>query len=221
MRLQSAIFDMDGTLLDSMGMWRGLGGRLARSHGAEPPPELDLRVAALGLWEGTAYCKEVCGLPGTVEELVAEVWDQIEHFYRHEVRPKPGVVEFLSLLKMEGVWMYVATATDRPLAEAALRCAGIEDYFRGMITSREAGQSKREGPEIYERALRRLRSNKKDTVVFEDAIHAIRTAKAAGFRVAAVYDPSEPEQEEVRRLSDYYIESFLEMFQADGGGRPL
>lgn len=218
MRLQSAIFDMDGTLLDSMGMWRGLGGKLARSRGVEPPPDLDLRVAALGLWEGTAYCKEVCGLPGTVEELVKQVWGQIESFYRHEVKPKPGVVEFLSLLKMEGVWMYVATATDRPLAEAALRCAGIEGYFRGMITSQEAGQSKREGPEIYERALRRLRSNKKDTVIFEDAIHAVRTAKAAGFRVAAVYDPSEPAQEEMRALSDYYIESFSEMFRTDRGG---
>ena len=111
--------------------------------------------------------------------------------------------------------MYVATATDRPLAEAALRCAGIEGYFRGMITSQEAGQSKREGPEIYERALRRLRSNKKDTVIFEDAIHAVRTAKAAGFRVAAVYDPSEPAQEEMKALSDYYIESFREMFRTD------
>lgn len=215
MRLQSAIFDMDGTLLDSMGMWRSLGGTLARSHGAEPPPDLDLRVASLGLWEGTAYCKEVCGLPGTVEELVRQVWGQIEHFYQHDVRPKPGVTEFLSLLKMEGVWMYVATATDRPLAEKALRCAGIEHYFRGMITSQEAGQSKREGPEIYERAMRRLQSNKKDTVIFEDAIHAVRTAKAAGFRVAAVYDPSEPDQEEMRALSDYYIESFQEMFQVN------
>lgn len=108
--------------------------------------------------------------------------------------------------------MYVATATDRPLAEAALKTVGIDGFFRGMITSQEAGQSKREGPEIYERALRRLRSNKKDTVVFEDALHALRTAKAAGFRTAAVYDASEPDQEEMRRLSDYYIRSYKEMF---------
>ena len=111
--------------------------------------------------------------------------------------------------------MYVATATDRPLAEAALKTTGIDGFFRGMITSREAGQTKREGPEIYERALRRLRSNKKDTVVFEDALHALRTAKAAGFRTAAVYDESEPEQEELRRLADYYIESFEEMTLAE------
>lgn len=213
MRLQSAIFDMDGTLLDSMGMWRTLGSVLAKNHGAEAPADLDRQVASLGLWEGTAYCKEVCGLPGTVDELVSEVWGQIEDFYQNHVEPKPGVVKFLSLLKMEGVWMYVATATDRPLVEAALRHAGIDGYFRGIITSREAGQTKREGAEIYERAMRRLRSNKKDTVVFEDALHAVQTAKAAGFRVAAVYDPSEPEQEELRRLADYYITSYEEMFE--------
>jgi len=206
---------MDGTLLDSMGMWRTLGSVLARNHGKEAPADLDRQVASLGLWEGTAYCKEVCGLPGTVEELVNEIWGQIEDFYRNHVEPKPGVVKFLSLLKMEGVWMYVATATDRPLAEAALRRAGIDGYFRGVITSSEAGQTKREGPEIYERAMRRLQSNKKDTVIFEDALHALRTAKAAGFRTAAVYDPSEPDQAEMRRLADYYIESFEEMFETE------
>lgn len=211
MRLQSAIFDMDGTLLDSMGMWRTLGAALARNHGAVPPPDLNQRVASLGLWEGTAYCKEVCCLPGTVDELVQEIWGTIEHFYRHDVRPKPGLVRFLDILKMQGVWMYVATATDRPLVEAALKTAGIEGYFRGIVTSREAGQTKREGPEVYERALRRLRSTKKDTIVFEDALHALRTAHEAGFRTAAVYDPSEPDQEEMRRLADYYIESFEEM----------
>jgi HAD superfamily hydrolase (TIGR01509 family) len=202
---------MDGTLVDSMGMWRTLGSVLAENHGAVPPPGLDRQVASLGLWEGTAYCKELFGLSEPVGELVQEIWGRIEHFYRHEVRPKPGVIRFLSILKMEGVWMYVATATDRPLAEAALKTAGLEGFFRGIITSREAGQEKREGPEIYERALRRLRSTKKDTVVFEDALHALRTARAAGFRTAAVYDESEPEQEEMRRLAEYYIRSYEEL----------
>lgn len=135
-------------------------------------------------------------------------------FYQHEVQAKPGVDKFLSLLKMEGVWMYVATATDRPLAEAALRHAGIDHYFRGLITVAEVGVGKKESAEIYERAMRRLQSNKKDTVVFEDAFHAIQTAKAAGFRVAAVYDASEEaHQEEIRGLADYYIRSFEEMFE--------
>ena len=215
MRLQSAIFDMDGTLVDSMPMWRSRAGALVRSHGLVPPPDLDKRVSALSVLEGAALCKELCGLPGTPEELAEEVWWQIERFYRQEVRPKPGLIPFLSILKMEGVWMYVATATGRPLAEAALKTAGIDGFFRGIVTTREAGREKREGPEVYERALRRLRSSKKDTVVFEDALHALRTAKEAGFRTAAVYDASEPDQEEMRRLAEYYIGSYEEMTRAE------
>jgi len=215
MRLQSAIFDMDGTLIDSMPMWRSLASALVKSHGAVPPPELDRLVSSMGLREGTAYCKKVCGLPGTVDELVAEIECRICDFYQNKAQPKPGLVKFLSLLKMEGVWMYVATATDRPLAEAGLRHAGIDGYFRGLVTCREAGQGKRDGPEVYERALRRLRSNKKDTVVFEDALYALRTAREAGFRTAAVRDPSEPEQEEMQRLAEYYITSYEEMFKTE------
>ena len=117
-------------------------------------------------------------------------------------------------MKMEGVWMYVATNTDRHLAEAALKHAGIDGYFRGLLTCTDVGVGKNDSPEIYERAMCRLRGSKKDTVIFEDALHAIRTAKAAGFRVCAVYDPAaEAEQEEIKALSDYYIRSFEEMFE--------
>ena len=197
MRLQSAIFDMDGTLLDSMPIWRDLGTSVLRGLGIEPEPETDEMLKTLSLRHGIAYCKEHYHLPQTEEELIGRVVDR-----------------FLSLLKMEGVWMYVATATDRPLAEAALRHAGIDHYFRGLITVAEVGVGKKESAEIYERAMRRLQSNKKDTVVFEDAFHAIQTAKAAGFRVAAVYDASEEaHQEEIRGLADYYIRSFEEMFE--------
>ena len=183
MRLQSAIFDMDGTLLDSMPIWRDLGTSVLRGLGIEPEPETDEMLKTLSLRHGIAYCKEHYHLPQTEEELIGRVVDRVADFYQHEVQAKPGVDKFLSLLKMEGVWMYVATATDRPLAEAALRHAGIDHYFRGLITVAEVGVGKKESAEIYERAMRRLQSNKKDTVVFEDAFHAIQTAKAAGFQI--------------------------------------
>ena len=214
MRLQSAIFDMDGTLLDSMPIWKGLGASMLRQLGIEPAPELEEKLKTLSLRDGVAYCKDYYQLPQTVDQLVGMVFDKIHDFYCEKVQPKPGVEKFLSLLKMEGVWMYVATATDRPLAEAALRHAGIDHYFRGLITVAEVGVGKRDSAEIYERAMRRLQSNKKDTVVFEDAFHAIRTAKAAGFRVAAVYDASEEaNQPAIREIADYYIRSFEEMFE--------
>lgn len=214
MRLQSAIFDMDGTLLDSMGMWKDLGFHLLERHGIAPRPDLAEQLKPTGLRDGVAYCKEAYGLPGTVDELIAECRERVEQFYRNEVRAKPGAEKFLSILKMEGVWMYIATATDRPLVEIALKHAGLDGFFRGIVTSKEAGQHKKDGPEVYERALRRLQSNKKDTVIFEDAVHAVRTAKAAGFRVAAIYDPSaEDDQEEIRSLADYYYRSFEELIE--------
>ena len=213
MRLQSAIFDMDGTLLDSMPMWQELGVSLLGRFGVEADAELQERLKPMTLRQGAAYCRETYHLEPTVEELVALLEQRVDHFYHNEVQAKPGVARFLSLLKMEGVWMYVATATDRHLAEAALRHAGIDGYFRGLVTSAEVGSGK-DNPEIFERAMRRLHSNKKDTVVFEDSLHAIRTAKAAGFRVAGVYDASsEAQQEEIRSLADYYIRSFDEMFE--------
>lgn len=214
MRLQSAIFDMDGTLLDSMHIWTGLGPDMLRSMGIQPAPDLADRLMVMTLREGAQLCREEYGLSLSVDEIIRRIEDQVRDFYENRVQPKPGVQKFLSLLKMEGVWMYVATNTDRHLAEAALRHAGIDGYFRGLLTCAEVGAGKNSSPEIYERAMRRLRSTKKDTVIFEDAVHAVRTAKKAGFRVCGVYDPSaEADQAEIQALSDYYIRSFEEMFE--------
>ena len=216
MRLQSAIFDMDGTLLDSMHIWNDVGPKTLRSMGIEPAPDLGPRLMLMTFRDGAALCKEEYHLSESVEEIMDLTKDRVRSFYEQEVQAKPGVEKFLSLLKMEGVWMYVATNTDRDLVEAALKHTGLEGYFRGVMTCAEVGAGKKDSPEIYERCMRRLRSTKKDTVIFEDALHAIETAKAAGFRVCGVYDPSaEADQDAIRDLSDYYIRSFEEMFETE------
>jgi HAD superfamily hydrolase (TIGR01509 family) len=113
--------------------------------------------------------------------------------------------------------MYIATNTRRDLVEDGLRRNGLLSYFEGIITCPEVGQGKKEGPAVYEEALRLLGGTKEDTVVFEDALHPIRTAKKAGFRIAAIYDASsEGEHDEIRALADSYFHSYDELFPEKG-----
>lgn len=216
MRLNCAIFDMDGTVLDSMQAWVDAIGHILTRRGITPPADLrEITRPMNGILLVDYLQREF--LPGiTGREITDEVGAYMEDFYSDRVQAKAGVKNFLSLLKMEGVQCYLATATHRELVRRAIAHAGLEPYFKGIITSGEVGKNKIDSPDIYEWAMKRMGGNKADTVVFEDALFAIRTAKKAGFRVAGVYDPdSEADQEEIRALSDYYITSFEELYQTE------
>ena len=212
MRLNCAIFDMDGTLLDSMWKWDDLGIEVLRRQGAEPRPDYREVTIPMGVQSHARYCVEAYGLSCTPEDIIADMHNTMAEFYGSQVRCKPGVEKFLSILKMEGVTMYVATATDRPFVEAALKTAGIAHYFKGIITCAEAGADKGESAKIYEYAMKRMRGNKLDTVIFEDSWVAIRTAKAAGFRVAGIYDHASRQRwEDIKAAADYAYESWEEL----------
>ncbi len=211
MDLKCGIFDMDGTLIDSMPMWRNLGRRLLQRRGMEPRPDFAEAMKPLTMREGCAYCKLNYGFTESVGEVVEECFGMVRDFYETKAAPLPGVPEFLAKLKAQGAKLYVATATDRPLAEIALRTAGLAEYFDGMLTCAEAGANK-QTPDIYEQTLALAGCEKADAVVFEDALYAIRTAKGAGFRVAAIHDPALTDAHaEIRSLADDYIESYRDL----------
>ena len=215
MRLTCAIFDMDGTLLDSMWKWDDLGFEILRRHGRQARPDFRDMTVPMGMRAAAEYCVEAYDLPCTPDEIVDEMHQCMNGFYETEVKCKAGVEKFLSILKMEGVSMYVATASDRPLVERGLRTAGIAHYFKGIITCEEAGAGKGESPKIYEYAMKRLQGNKLNTVIFEDSWAAIRTAKGAGFRVAGIYDDSMAGHwEEIKAMADYAYESFEELTES-------
>ncbi len=106
---------------------------------------------------------------------------------------RPDADKVLSILKMEGVWLYGVTALTRDAAEALLRTAGVADDFRGLITAREAACTLADGT-IYEKAMRRLRSEPRDTIVFAGRLDELRGAKAAGLRAAAVAGAAEADE---------------------------
>ena len=206
--IRGAIFDLDGTLLDSMAVWATLGERYLRSIGYEPRERLGEVFKTFSTEQAARYYQEHYGVPLSVPEIVAGVNAMIDRFYRGEVRPKPGVEPFLRRLRSMGVRLCVATANDGALARAALERCGLLDCFSAVFSCADLGFRGKDTPDIFRIALGHLRTEKTETAVFEDALHAAQTAKADGFPVVGVYDPYEPGQEALRALADCYLTDY-------------
>ncbi len=207
MKIKGAIFDFDGTLFDSMFIWDNAGEIYLRSLGKESKPSMREYVRTLSLYQSACYFKQEYDIPFSAEEIMTGINQTIEHFYIHEVLPKPGVVDFLERMKKAEIPMCIATASERYQIEAALNRCRMEHYFEAIFTCSEVGHGKDE-PVIFRKAMECFGADRTTTVVFEDAIHAIQTAKADGFAVVAVFDNSEKRQNEIRDLSDCYIADF-------------
>ena len=209
MSIQGAVFDVDGTLLDSMSVWDTAGEKYLRSIGYEPRENLNEVFKNMSLLQAARYYRTEYGVTLCDDEIVDGVNSMLERYYRFETTLKAGVRELLALLRKKGVRLCIATATDRYLVEAALDRCGVLSCFDGIFTCGEVGHGKDE-PYIFEEALRLLGTERARTVVFDDALYAVRTAKEAGFLVAAVCDSHEKAQDSIRELADLYLEDFTQ-----------
>lgn len=207
MEIHGAIFDMDGTLLDSMPMWGQLCESYLCGRGIQPRPDLRESVRCMSLRVAASYLQEAYAIPASVETVLAEILALADAEYRERLPLKPGAAAFLRALHARAIPMCVATAGDRTLADAALTRCGVRDYFIDIVTCADVGQDKG-SPRIYERALERLGTARAQTPVFEDALYAARTAHNAGFPVVALRDESEPHQEALCTLADVYAADF-------------
>ena len=205
--IKGAIFDFDGTLLDSMFIWDTFGEDYLRTLGKEPKENLTETFKTFTLEQAAEYYREHYGVTLSVEEIVDGVNDMVAEIYRTKVTLKDGVRAFLEGLRAQDVKMCVATVTDRAIVEDVLNRLGIRDFFVEILTCAEVGCNK-ETPHIYLAALEVLGTKKDETVVFEDALHALITAKKDGFKVAAVYDRHERNQTQMKENGDYYITNF-------------
>ncbi len=205
--IKGAIFDLDGTLIDSMFIWDTIGGDYLKSLGKEPKENLAEVFKSFTLEQAAEYYRNNYNIKLPVNEIVEGVNNMADEMYRTKVTLKSGVCEFLKRLQCAGVKMCVATVTDRPIVEEVLKRLNVREYFSEIFTCAEVGCGKKT-PEIYRKAIKYLGTEKAETVVFEDVLHAIKTAKYDGFKVAAVYDAHEPRQKEIKEISDYYITDF-------------
>jgi len=211
--IKGVIFDLDGTILDSMHIWKQLPGIYLNRMGVQTEGNLSDAMSSMSMEEGAEFLKDQYLPEMDVEEIRSGIICTIEHFYDRHVQLKSGADQFLQDVKNAGIRMVAATSSDRRIVERTLIKLGVIRYFEKIFTSTEIGVGK-EKPDIYFIASEFMGTPPKDTWVFEDALHATLTAKKAGFKTVGVFDASSiKDWEKIKRNSDIYLKE-LDNFDA-------
>ena len=208
---KAVLFDLDGTLVDSMWMWPQIDVEFLGRFGYDCPGDLERAVEGMRFSETAAYFKERFSLPMTLEEI-KECWSQMAmDKYRTQVPLKPGALEFLRYCKDQGIATGIATSNGRPIVDAVIEALQIGEYFQEVATACEVEKGKPE-PDIYLEVARRLQVAPEDCLVFEDVPAGILAGKRAGMTVLAVEDDFSRELSgEKKALADGYICDYSEL----------
>jgi len=202
------IFDLDGTLLDSMGVWEQIDVDFLEKRGIAVPPDYMNAVSPMTPHEATAYTIKRFALRDSVDGLMREWNEMAAYAYGHTVRMKPYAKEYLMTLRERGVKLAVATSLSAELRNPALRNNGIDTMFHAICSTDEAGCGKSR-PDVFLLAAQKIGVAPDDCLVFEDILAAVKSAKSAGMDVCAVYDKtSANDWEEIKTAADYAIDDF-------------
>lgn len=211
MTFRAALFDMDGTLIDSMGVWAKVDEDFFARRGMPVPEDYSRAIAGLSFRQTGEYTKERFQLPEPVDDILAEWNDMCEKAYVHDVPLKPGAKEYVSRLKDAGVKLAVATALPRHLYEPVLRRTGIYDLFDAFASTGDTGESKRTG-KVYLLAAEKLGVTPGECAVFEDILEGLLGARAAGMKAVCVRDEAAlRELPRALEICDRYVNDFREL----------
>ena len=208
---KAVIFDLDGTLVDSMGIWDDINVEYLGKFGLKVPKDLQKAISGMSFTETAKYFKETFQLPTSLEEI-KEAWNTMAiEKYKHEIPLKSGVLDFLKQLKQRGIRTGIATSNSIELVNAVLHSLEIASYFDEVHTSCEVQKGK-PAPDIYLLVAECLCVAPEHCLVFEDVLEGILAGKRAGMEVCAVEDEfSKFMREEKKALADYYITSYKEI----------
>lgn len=209
--IQAVLFDLDGTLVDSMWMWKNIDIEYLGRFGIPLPETLQKDISGMSFSETAVYFKETFHIPDSLDEI-KQTWNEMAFYkYTHEVPLKPGALAFLKRLKKLGIRTGIATSNSKELVQAVVESLQLSEYLDEIHTSCEVAKGK-PAPDIYLLVAECLKVSPEYCLVFEDIPEGILAGKRAGMKVCAVEDEfSIPLTEEKMNLADYYITNYDEV----------
>ena len=209
MKIKGAIFDMDGTLINSLTFfsffWRQIGIKYKGDPTFKPTEEIDKGFRTMVFKQALVKLKEYYGFSGETEELFDFANDCLKSFYRDEATVKPGAFALLDHLKSKKIPLVLASATAKEEVCFALSCHRLLDYFDEVLSCADLGKGK-EHPDVYRAAVKVMGLSPKEVCVFEDSFVALETAKKEGFLTAGIYDAGNFDQERLKASADVYLD---------------
>ena len=212
MKIQGAIFDMDGTLVDSLSFWDCFWSDMGARYFGDPnfkmdAEHFDTHVRTMIFSQAISYLHGYLNVPCSAEEFDAFAASYVHRFYSTVAKAKPGAYDLLAALRERGIGVALASATDRKYLGIALEACGLAEFFtpQTVLSCSDIGVGK-ERPDVFLAACEVLKTPVEKTAVFEDSALALQTAKNAGFATVGVYDSHQTAQERLVAASDIYLE---------------
>ncbi len=209
--IEAVIFDMDGTLVDSMWVWEKIDIDYIHGRGYVIPKDFHKEIEGMSFTETAIYVKEKFQLEDDLDTIIKDWHDSVRSSYETEIQMKPGALEFMKKLKASGVKMGIGSSNSHELISVIVNKYGLGEYISAITTSCEVGSGK-PAPDVYLETAKRLGVDSRRCLVFEDVPNGIKAANNAGMRSCAIYDNfSSDYDDEKKDLADYYIRDYTQL----------